>query len=147
MILYAESSAVLAWLLGEPGQDRVLKHLETADRVATSTITAVECSRALARARHDRRITSVEERAALHLLDEALASWHILDLADEVVTRARAPLPAEPVRSLDAIHIASAWMMYSAAGELTALSLDERVRANVRALGMTVAPEHVANRR
>jgi uncharacterized protein with PIN domain len=140
VILYAESSAVLAWLLGEPGQDEVVAELEAADRVATSTITVVECARALARARHDGRITAVEERAALHLLDEAVGSWHVLDVSDDVVVRARSAFPVEPVRSLDALHLASAWSIYAAAGRLTALSLDERVRANAGALGMVVAP-------
>jgi uncharacterized protein with PIN domain len=140
VILYAESSAVLAWLLGEPGQERVIAQLAAADRVTTSAITVVECARALARARHDGRITPVEERAALHLLDEAFDSWHVLEVSEDVIGRARAAFPAEPVRSLDAIHIASAWTVMSAAGEVTTLSLDDRVRANARALGMKVVP-------
>ena len=51
MILYAESSAVLAWLLGEPAGRDVRALLAKADRVVTSALTAVECARALARAR------------------------------------------------------------------------------------------------
>lgn len=141
MILYAESSAILAWLLGEPSQTRVIAELAAADHVATSAITVIECARALARARHDRRITRVEERAALHLLDEAFQSWHVLEISDDVIARARAVFPSEPVRSLDAIHVASALSLLSAAGEVTTLSLDDRVRANARALGMRVAPK------
>jgi uncharacterized protein len=140
MILYVESSAVLGWLLGEPSQDRVIAELGSADSVATSVVTLVECSRALARARHGGRISAVEERAALHLLGEALESWHLLDVSDEVVQRASAAFPAEPVRSLDALHLASAWSILEAAGEVTALSLDDRVRANAQAMGMRVVP-------
>jgi hypothetical protein len=109
--------------------------------VTTSAITAIECSRALARARHDGRITPVEERAALHLLDEAFISWHVLDLSENVIARARAPFPSEPVRSLDAIQIASAWSVFAAAGAVSTLSFDERVRANARAMGMKVVPK------
>jgi predicted nucleic acid-binding protein len=140
VILYAESSAILTWLLGEPAQKRVIAALESADSVTTSALTAVECARALARARHDGRITAVEERAALHLLDEACDSWHVLDLSDDVVARARAPFPVEPVRSLDALHLASAWAIVAAGGRVTVLSLDERVRLNARELGMKVMP-------
>lgn len=140
MIVYAESSAVLCWLLGEPSQGRVIAELGAADRVATSAITAIECARALARAHHDGRISGVEERAALHLLDEALASWHVLDLSEDVVARARARFPAEPVRSLDAIHLASASAIVAAGGRITVLSLDDRVRANARALGIPIVP-------
>lgn len=70
-----------------------------------------------------------------------MGSWHILELSDGVIARARAPFPAEPVRSLDAIHLASAWSILSAAGEVTALSLDERVRSNARDMGMKVVPK------
>jgi uncharacterized protein with PIN domain len=140
VILYAESSAVLSWLLGEPGQERVVDELRSADRVATSAITVVECARGLARARHDKRITAVEERAALHMLDEAVESWHVLEVSDDVVDRARDPFPSEPVRSLDAIHLASAWSILALAGEVRALTLDDRVRANAREMGMEVAP-------
>jgi uncharacterized protein with PIN domain len=141
MILYAESSAVLGWLLGEPSQARVIEELSAADRVATSVITVLECSRALARARHDGRISEVEERAALHMLEEALEAWHVLDVSEDLIDRARASFPAEPVRSLDAVHLAGAWSILDVAGEVTMLSLDERVRANARAMGMRVLPD------
>jgi hypothetical protein len=140
VILYVESSAVLSWLLGEPGQAQVIAALESAERVATSAITGLECARGLARARHMRRISPVEEQAALHLLDDAAAAWHVVEVSEEVVARARASFPAEPVRSLDALHLASALSIVAAGGEVTALSLDERVRTNAKALGMSVAP-------
>lgn len=140
MILYAESSAILAWLLGEPAQGRVVAEFAAADRVATSAITVVECARGLARARHDGRITAVEERAALHMLDEASGSWHVLEVSEDVIVRARATFPVEPVRSLDALHLASAWSILAAAGSVTTLSLDDRVRDNARSLGMKVVP-------
>jgi predicted nucleic acid-binding protein len=144
MILYAESSAVLSWLLDEPSHSRVIEELGTADRIATSVITVLECSRALARARHAGRISAIEERAALHVLDEALESWHLLDVSEDVIERARAAFPAEPVRSLDAVHLASAWSILEAAGEVTALSLDERVRSNALAMGMRVVPATIS---
>jgi uncharacterized protein with PIN domain len=140
VILYVESSAILSWLLGEPAQRDVIAELESAEQVVTSALTGVECARALARARAAQRIRAVEERAALHLLDEAMHSWHVLDLSEDVVTRARGEFPREPVRSLDALHLASALLLFNAAGALTLLSLDERVRANGRTLGMKVMP-------
>jgi len=140
MILYAESSAVLAWLLGEPSQHRVLAALEAADQVVTSSLTAVECARGLARARADDRITRVEENAALHLLDEATSAWHAIELSDDVMRRAREAFPNEPVRTLDALHLASAILVQSAGIEVTMLSLDDRVRHNASALKMELAP-------
>ena len=84
MIVYAESSAVLAWLLGEPSQFVVMRELERADRVVTSALTAVECSRGVARARAAGRITATDELAALRLLNVAELSWDVHDLSDDV---------------------------------------------------------------
>ncbi len=70
-VVYVESSAVLAWLLGESSEREVRAAMDGADRVATSALPAVECSRALTRARLLGRITRVEELAALQLLQRA----------------------------------------------------------------------------
>lgn len=139
-IVYAESSAVLAWLLGEPVQDVVLGVLSSADEVVSSALTAVECTRGLRRARLDRRISASQEAGALRLLDGALASWHLLDLTEDILGAARGVFPREPVRTLDALHLASAVALYQATGHLDMLSFDERVRGNAADLGMTVVP-------
>lgn len=139
-IVYAESSAVLAWLLGESVQDVVIRRLSAADEVVTSALTAVECMRGLRRARIDRRISALQESAAARLLDDALAGWHVLDLTEDVLAAARETFPREPVRTLDALHIASALVFYQALGALEVLSFNARVRANAADLGMAVAP-------
>jgi len=58
----------------------------------------------------------------------------------DVVERARRPFPVEPVRTLDAIHLASALLASARVADLGLLSLDERVRAAGRALGLPVVP-------
>ena len=140
MIVYAESSAVLAWLLGEPSQHLVRLSLAEADRVVSSSITSLECARGLARARHGRRLKSAEELAALHLLDVVEHGWDILDLSERVLARARASFPVEPVRALDALHLATAAIFRDALGPVTMLSFDARVRDNAPELGLAVLP-------
>ena len=140
MIVYVESSAILAWLLGEPSQHTVLRELARADSVVTSSLTAVECSRGIMRARALGRITAADELAALRLLDVAEDSWDVHDLSDEVTTRARAAFPAEPVQTLDALHLATALIFQDALGEVHILSFDERIRANGVALDLVVLP-------
>lgn len=139
-VLYAESSAVLAWLLDEPGQSALVAELAGADIVVTSALTAIECSRALARARESKRVKPAEELAALRLLDQAAASWNVMDISERVAERARGAFPIEPVRTLDAIHLATAAAFSAAMGSVSMLSLDVRVRANAKKLGMTVLP-------
>jgi predicted nucleic acid-binding protein len=140
VIVYAESSAVLAWLLGEASQFVALRALKKANSVVTSSLTAVECSRGVARARSLGRIAAADALAALRLLDVAESSWDVHDLSDDVMARARAALPTEPVRTLDALHLATALIFQEALGNVHLLSFDERIRANALALGLPVVP-------
>ena len=130
MIVYAESSAVLSWLLGEPNEALVRVALQDAERVVTSALTAAECARALTRARLLGRITTTAELAAMQLLDHAETAWDVHALTDRVLVRARAPFPADPVRTLDALHLATAVLLREALGPLAVLSLDDRVRVS-----------------
>ncbi len=140
MRVYVESSAVLAWLLGEPIGDVVLKHLANAEAIFTSAITLLECERALIRAR------TVEEIAEEGLIDrrrvltKASAHWHRVPLQDEILGRAGRPFPVEPIRTLDAIHLASALAARSAVPNLVLLSLDRRIREASASLGFEVVP-------
>jgi len=143
MIVYAESSAVLAWLLGEPSQALVTRALREAERVVSSALTGLECARGLARARSTRRLTAAEELAALRLLDVAESNWDVHEITSTIVTRARASFPLEPVRTLDAIHLATAATFNEAVGAIQVLSFDDRVRTNARQLGLGVTPSRL----
>lgn len=140
MIAYAESSAVLAWLLGEPAGDDVRRVLSGAERVVSSTLTQVECARGLARGVLSGRLGRGDELAALRILDEAAAVWTMLELSGRVLAWARTPFPAEPVRTLDALHLATAVTFREQLPDLVVVSLDERVRGNAAELGMAIAP-------
>ena len=140
MIAYAESSAVLNWLLGEPGEEAIRVLLADTERVVASTLTKVECARALARGVATERLGPADELAALQLLDMASASWVTLEMMGRVLDRARARFPHEPVRTLDALHLATALMFHEAEGTLVMVSLDDRIRENAAALGLSVAP-------
>jgi predicted nucleic acid-binding protein len=140
VIGYAESSAVLTWLLGEPGEAEVRKLLADAERVLASTLTRVECARALARGVISDRLAPTDELAALQLLDIVSASWVTLEMTGRVLDRACARFPHEPVRTRDALHLATALMFHEAHGRLTIVSLDDRIRENAASLGLSVAP-------
>jgi predicted nucleic acid-binding protein len=140
VIAYAESSAVLTWLLGEPQGATVRRLLADAERVVASTLTSVECARAVARGVISERLGPADELAALRLLDMVSASWVTLEMTGRVLDRACARFPHEPVRTLDALHLATAMMFHEAHGKLTMVSLDERIRDNAAGLGLSVAP-------
>ena len=141
MNVYAESSAVLAWLLGERAGRRVREVLRRAELVMASDLALLECDRVLIRAITLREIdaaTAADRRAHLNA---AAAHWHLWRVSADIVERARQPFPAEPVRTLDAIHLASALAARSAVPSLELLSLDDRIRRAGEQLGFRLQPE------
>lgn len=141
MNVYAESSAVLAWLLGEEAGESVRDLLRHADHVTASELTLVECDRVLIRAVQAREIdegTAADRRARL---STAAAHWHLWQMTSEVLERARRPFPDEPVRTLDAIHLASALAARSLVPGTELLSLNERIRRAGKELGFRILPE------
>jgi len=138
--LYAESSAVLAWLLDEGPAAEVRRLLGSTDVVVSSDVTLIECDRVLLRgvALGELREGDAADRQAR--LVAAATHWHMLRVSPEVVDRARRPFPGEPIRSLDAIHLASALAARAAVPGLELLSLDDRIRRAGSRLGLPVVP-------
>ena len=141
MNLYAESSAVLAWLLDESSAAEVRRLLVEADIIVASDLTLIECDRVLLRAVSQGELTEADAADRRAHLANAAAHWHILRIAAEIVDRARQPFPEEPIRTLDAIHLASALTARAAITELKLLSLDDRVRKSAKRLGLQLLPE------
>ena len=140
MTLYAESSAILAWLLGEQAGAAVRRLLAEAEVVIASDLTLVECDRVLIRAvaRGDATEADAADRRAY--LNSAATYWNVLRIGQDVVDRARQRFPGEPTRTLDALHLASALVARSAVPGLEILSLDHRVRISGRHLGFGLQP-------
>ena len=140
MIAYAESSAVLAWILAEPNGEPVRNALAGAEHVVSSTLTYLECHRAIRRGARDGRLGPGDELAALQLLDQSRATWVTLEMHGAVLEHAAGAFPHEPVRTLDAIHLATALEFRTAFPDLAVVSLDDRVRTNASELGLSVVP-------
>lgn len=140
MIVYAESSALLAWLLEEPAKAPVGKLLSDAEQIVASVFTPLECARTLRRGRHTRRFSAEVAEQAERVLRTLIMGWTVMGVTDDIMDRALGPFPAEPVRTLDALHLATADVARQSLGALTMLSVDERVRRNAAAIGLAVAP-------
>lgn len=141
MSLYAESSAVLEWLLDEASGPDVRHLLMAAQIVVASDLTLIECDRVLLRAAALGELTEGEAADRRAHLTMAASQWHLLRISPEIVDRARQPFPGEPIRTLDAIHLASALVARSAVVGLELLSLDDRIRKAARRLGLPLRPE------
>lgn len=98
-LVYLDSSAIVKLVVSEPETPALLSFLRSRSDRVSSALARVEVSRAIRRARlgssHRRRAFEVLERIALIRIDEG-----VLDRAAELE-------PAD-LRSLDAIHLATA---------------------------------------
>lgn len=131
---------MLAWLLAEPGGEGARQALAEAERVIASDLTLVECDRALNRAHAVGRLLEAQAAQLRSRLNATATEWILLRLDADVVARARRPFPREPIRTLDALHLASALAARTGVGELALLSLDQRIRAAALELGFDVRP-------
>jgi predicted nucleic acid-binding protein len=138
--LYAESSAVLAWLLDEKSAADVRQSLALAEIIVASDLTLIECDRVLLRAAALGELTEAEAADRRAHLTAAASHWQILRVAPEIVERARQRFPGEPIRTLDAIHLASVLAARTAIVGLKLLSLDDRVRKAGKKLGLDIIP-------
>lgn len=139
MTIYAESSAVLAWLLDEPDSAAIGSVLDD-DAVVTSALTLVECDRVLLRTAATHAASTPKVALLRRTLGEVAAMWSIQAIDAATIERARQPFPDDAIRALDAIHLASALTARSAIGDLDVLSLDDRFRRNAAALGFRLLP-------
>jgi uncharacterized protein len=136
--VYVETSAVLRILL--EGDRPLLQRLAREKKLVTSVLTQVEATRGLLRAITEHRIDHRRQREGQRWLRGFFRSCDLMALDDAICERAGQPFPIEPVRSLDALHLASALAWEDAVGGAVIFSCDDRVRDNARALGLTVLP-------
>ena len=140
MTLYAESSAVLSWLLGQPLGDAVWRSFQRAEGVFASDLTVVEADRTLHRLAATGELDFAHTAEARARFENVAATWVVHRITPRVVDRSRGAFPREPIRSLDAIHLATALVIRDVRPDLSVLSLDRRLRENAVALGFEVVP-------
>ena len=137
--LDVEPSALLRVAL--EGDTALRRRFAAADRLLTSGLTWVEADRALRRARSERRFLDAAHAQARRWVDAFLASCDEIVLDGRILAGARQAFPVEPVRTLDALHLASILAWDQAVARLTVASCDDRVRSNAAALGFDVVPD------
>jgi len=133
---YMESSALVAALLEHDTTG--LRKIPRGAQQVTSALTLAEAGRAIIRARTGGRLTADQERAAVRALRTFERRSFILDVDRAVLDRVRRPFPVEPVRTLGAIHLATAELLGEAPQLITVVTRDARVDENARALGFAV---------
>jgi predicted nucleic acid-binding protein len=135
--LYIESSGLLAALLERDAFAQAT--MRGPGRRVTSALTLAEAARGILRARLVGRLTPEQERAAIRALKTFERRCTIINVTDSVLTRAGRRFPVEPIRTLDAIHLATMELLGEAPQLVTIVTRDTRVRENAQALGYVIA--------
>jgi RNA polymerase sigma factor (sigma-70 family) len=113
------------------------------DHFFTSARTLVEVPRALAR---DGRLSTTQWDEAQQRFSSFLLACDIAEIDRAVRDRAALGFPSEPVRTLDAIHLATLVVFGDLFESLVVASTDDRVRGNARA-GIRRRPVDLTARR
>ena len=127
-MIYLDTSVVLAQLLAE---DRCPPAALWKEPLVASRLVEYELWTRL----NARGLAASHGEAARRLL-ERLA---ILELVPNVLARALEPFPA-PVRTLDALHLASIAFLRGRGADVALATYDERMLSAARALGFPLAP-------
>jgi predicted nucleic acid-binding protein len=135
-IRYIESSALVAALLER--DTAALTSLRTKGRQVTSALTIAEAARAILRARGGARLTADQERAAVRALRRFERRSYVVAVTDAVLARVGRPFPLEPIRTLDAVHLATLELLGEPPPLVVVVTRDARVRDNAQALGFAV---------
>ena len=138
-VVYVETSAILAWLLGDEQRLSARRVLDSAEQVVTSVLTLLEATRAITRAAGEQQVTDADDSRLKRLLTRTTTAWQLLEITPDIRIRAGEPFPIEPARTLDAIHLATALHFARAFPSLPVLTFDERILANLEPLGLTNA--------
>lgn len=109
-------------------------------RLACS-LTFLQTARAVIRAKAAGRMSGQKQRAVTDALGLLERASQILAVGVEALHAARQTFPHEPVRALDAIHLAAALAWRQQVGPLAIASMDEVLRRNAATLGFALVPE------
>lgn len=108
-------------------------------RRVTSALTLAETGRAILRARAAGRLTPQQVRASVQALHRFERRCYVVAMTDGVLARVRRPFPVEPVRTLVAVHLATAESLGEPPPLMTIVTRDSRVGENAEALGYAIA--------
>lgn len=136
---YFDTSALFKRYVEEPGRRGVLQLLRRHDCV-TSAVLPVEVRSALRRRVADGTLDTRRASEILRRLAADRAFWTVVEVTRDVLAGAEALAATHPLRTLDAIHVASAQLFQArmTTAELIFVSADARQTTAASAVGMTI---------
>ena len=124
--IYIDTSAYLKIFLKEKGSDKVRK-LVKENSLLASTILTSECFSAFSRRRQGKEIDDKTFDRLVNRVKKDLPYIEIVRLTDDVLRRTEELLLQSTVRTLDAVHVASALLFQESTGiALTFVTSDKK---------------------
>jgi uncharacterized protein len=108
MNLFVDSSALAKRYIADEMSGKLDELLGAARELSVSVLCLPEIISALCRRRRERFLTKTQYEAATRALDADLADAVVLQITDEVTLETIRLLESYPLRSADAVHVASA---------------------------------------
>lgn len=134
MKVYVDTSVVLRVVLGEPG---VLAEWPSLDVAMTSELLRVEALRTIDRARIQLQLSDEEVASRREGVFAILGACHIARVDGAVLERAAEPFPTL-VRTLDALHLATALLIRAEHEDLAFATHDRQLATAARSVGFKV---------
>lgn len=128
-VLYLDTSAVLRAVLEAGVTPELERRVAAAEILVTSRLSLVEASRALLRLRVTGGCSEPALAEAARELDLLWARCEIWELTPAVCDLAQVVAPLRPLRTLDALHLATWLLARRRLGDVTLLTADQRLQA------------------
>ena len=133
---YIETSALVA---AGVERDATAMHAVRGEGVRfASALTFAETRRVLAAARQRARLSPDQHQSRLSWLRRFERRCEIVEISSSVLARLGRPFAIEPVRSLDAIHLATIEALDEDPALIAVVTRDRRIAENARAMGFRV---------
>ena len=134
MNAYIDASVALRVVFGDPGR---IGDWPAFGAAVSSDLIRVECLRAVDRARLTRGLADEEVASQRLKVSQLLAGFNLIPIERRILERAAAPFPTK-LRTLDAIHLASALLARDRFEDLSLATHDDELALAARAMGFEV---------
>jgi len=132
--LYLDTSAVLRAILENGTSPEIEALIAAAPALVTSRLSLVESSRALHRLRQIGEVSEARLADAHREISAVWARCELWELTPSVCERARQVALGKPLRTLDALHLATFVLAREKIEALELVTVDDRLRAALGAV-------------
>ncbi len=139
MILYCDTSALVKRYIIEQGTETVDKFWERASYIATSTVAYAEAIAAFGRKKREGLLSEIEYKLIVKHITEDYRQFILVPVSTQLNSIIRRLIERHPLRGFDAIHLASAILLFtSGINDLIFSCFDRQLSEAALIEGLTV---------